>query len=109
MLRVTDDDNATATAAFAIDTTVPPPNQEPQAEGSAAPQAGTQPLTVEFDGSASSDPDGSIVMWEWDLGDGSGFQDYIASFGVLQFTYISYGDKTAILRVTDNDSATATQ
>lgn len=109
MLRVTDNDGATATAAVSINTTQEPPNQAPVAEGSVAPQAGTQPLEVSFDGSASHDSDGNIVMWEWDLGDGSGYQDYTMTQGVLQFTYINPGNKSATLRVTDDDGATATQ
>jgi BNR repeat-containing family member/PKD domain/Concanavalin A-like lectin/glucanases superfamily len=32
---------------------------------------GPAPHTLTFDGSASSDPDGTVVDWSWDFGDGS--------------------------------------
>ncbi|MBP9717764.1 PKD domain-containing protein [Candidatus Gracilibacteria bacterium] len=37
---------------------------------SADPVAGTAPLTVKFDASGSSYPEGRIVSYEWDFGDG---------------------------------------
>lgn len=40
-----------------------------KAEISADPVSGTVPLTVHFDASASSYPDGNIVSFEWDFGD----------------------------------------
>ena len=47
------------------------PNQPPTAVMSANPLSGTAPLTVTFDGSASTDPDGSVTSWIWSFGDGS--------------------------------------
>lgn len=35
------------------------------------PAAGTLPLPVAFDASASTDPDGTIARYEWDFGDGT--------------------------------------
>jgi outer membrane protein assembly factor BamB len=108
MLRVTDNAGATATAAVSIDTTAEPPNQLPVAVGSVDPLSGTNPLSVQFNASSSYDPDGEIVSWEWDLGDGNGFQDYTGSQGALQFIYINSGNYSVTLRVTDDDAGSAT-
>jgi len=45
-------------------------NQPPQASFTLSPPAGEAPLMVSFDASASSDPDGEIVSYSWDFGDG---------------------------------------
>jgi PKD repeat protein len=55
---------------------------------------------VTFDASASSDPDGSIVSYEWDFDDGS-----TDSGEIVTHKYSEQGDYTAILTVTDNDGA----
>src|SRR5262249_14374249 len=47
------------------------PNQPPTAYPFAAPGGGVAPLTVNFSGSASSDPDGTIVSYAWTFGDGA--------------------------------------
>jgi hypothetical protein len=46
-------------------------NQAPTAIASAAPTNGSSPLTVQFTGSMSSDPDGDSLTFLWDFGDGS--------------------------------------
>lgn len=54
-----------------------------------------------FNGSDSYDPDGIIVLYEWDFGDGAK--------GLGETTTHAYrhpGDYTVILTVTDNDGAT---
>jgi PKD repeat protein len=56
-----------------------------------------QPATI--DGSRSSDPDGSVSGWEWDLdGDGS----FERSGPTVTATFGSYGTRTIALRVTDD-------
>ncbi|MCK4347292.1 MAG: PKD domain-containing protein, partial [Thermoplasmatales archaeon] len=55
---------------------------------------------VTFDASASSDPDGSIVSYEWDFGDGS-----TGSGETVTHKYSEQGDYAVILAVTDNDGA----
>ncbi len=50
-----------------------PQNYPPQASFTADPMNGTFefPLQVDFDAAASDDPDGAIVSYAWDFGDGS--------------------------------------
>jgi hypothetical protein len=57
---------------------------------------------VAFDGSASSDLDGSIVSYSWDFGDGS-----TASGAGASHTYASDGDYTVKLTVTDDKGLAA--
>jgi len=57
--------------------------------------------TINFDGSGSYDPDGYIVDYSWDFGDGT------TGTGVNPtHTYADAGTYTATLTVTDNDDAT---
>jgi PKD repeat protein len=46
-------------------------NSPPIAVVSASPMEGFAPLTVQFDGTGSSDPDGEALSYEWDFGDGT--------------------------------------
>ena len=58
-------------------------------------------LTCNFNGSASNDPDGSIVSYAWNFGDGT------TGSGVSPSkTYSSSGTRTVTLTVTDNGNAT---
>jgi PKD repeat protein len=57
-----------------------------------------------IDGSQSSDPDGSVAAWEWDL-DGDGY--FERSGPTLGATFNTPGTRTIALRVTDDWGATA--
>jgi PKD repeat protein len=59
--------------------------------------------TITFNASASYDPDGSIVSYFWDFGDGTN-----ATGVIVGHAYADNGTYTVTLTVTDNDGATAT-
>ena len=82
-------------------------NRAPTAVAPAQPKAGPLPLTVEFDGTTSSDPDaGDTLTYAWDLdGDGQ-YDDSTAAKPI--WTYNAAGTVTARLRVTDKGGQTAT-
>jgi len=46
-------------------------SRPPIADAEWSPRKGPAPLTVSFDGSGASDPDGTVADWSWDFGDGS--------------------------------------
>lgn len=83
-------------------------NWEPTAVCSADATSGPAPLTIAFDGSLSSDPDGSIVDYAWDFdGDGT-VEEHGAS---ATHSYQTAGSYTARLTVTDDmgETGSATQ
>lgn len=71
---------------------------------SADPEEGTAPLTVNFDGSASSTFEGSIVSYEWDFGDESPKTITGAS---VSHKYDDVGNYTVNLKVLTNKSESA--
>lgn len=46
-------------------------NSAPVADAELAPRKGPAPQEVAFDATPSRDPDGSVVTWSWDFGDGT--------------------------------------
>lgn len=83
----------------------PPPGDEPPIpQFSFSPTTGLSPLEVTFDASASSDPDGTIVRYSWDFGDGS-----VALGQVVSHTYTKSGSFRFTLTVTDNLGARASK
>jgi glucose/arabinose dehydrogenase/PKD repeat protein len=81
-------------------------NQPPIAVASANPTSGAAPLTVAFDGTASSDADGDTLTYAWDLDGDGAFDDGTAA--TAGFTYTQPGTYTATLRVTDPSGASGT-
>jgi PKD repeat protein len=80
-------------------------NNPPQAVASANPTSGPAPLTVQFTGSGSSDPDGDPITYSWDLnGDGTYGDSTTAN---PSFTYTTAGTYQATLRVSDAHGASS--
>ena len=79
------------------------PNQPPFASFTYSPQNPVVNEAITFDGSASTDPDGEIVSYEWDFGDGNVTSTLDP---VITHAYAEAGNYTVILTVTDDDGAT---
>lgn len=104
-LTVTDDDGATDTATQAV--SVADSNTAPTASFDYTPNSPGVSESVSFDGSPSSDDDGSIVQYEWDV-DGDGGSEYSSSSSTVSHTYSSSGNYQAALTVIDDDGSTDT-
>ncbi len=104
-LTVTDNGGASAstTRSVQVDTT----NLPPTASFQFSPTGGAAPLLVLFDGSASTDPDGSNLSYTWDFGDGSD----TGSGKTPTHMFAAAGTFTVRLTVTDSPglSASTTQ
>jgi glucose/arabinose dehydrogenase len=81
-------------------------NRPPVADATATPTTGNAPLTVTFNGSGSSDPDGDPLSYAWDLDGDGAFDD--ATSAQTTYTYTTDGTRTASLRVTDSQGASGT-
>jgi len=113
-LTVTDNAGVTDTATAMADITVA--NQPPVADAggpysastNASPCGDLDPRCdgdVTFDGSGSTDPDGTIVSYDWDFGDGTVVPDAGAT---PSHTYTVSSTYIVTLTVTDSGGATAT-
>ena len=81
-------------------------NNPPTARATASPTTGSAPLTVSFDGTASSDPDaGDTISYSWDLNGDGVYGD--ATTPTASYTYTSNGTYTAHLQVTDSHGASS--
>jgi len=95
-LTVTDDGGLTGSVSKSIDLANAPPI--------ALFTATVDKMTVSVDASGSYDPDGTIVSYAWDWGDGTTGSGVTATH-----TYSTYGTKTIKLTVTDNGGASASK
>lgn len=101
-LTVIDDDGLTGTATVTI-LVSPPSNQLPQPAFTLSDESGPAPLAVDFDASGSSDPDGNIVSYLWDFGDGD-----TGSGATISHTFTDPGSFDVTLTVADDQSGVAT-
>jgi len=69
------------------------------------PQEGRVPLEVVFDASESVDPDGEIVMYEWDF-DGDG--EFEGEGKVTSHVFEENGEFEVMLRITDSNGSQTT-
>lgn len=89
--------NAVGHATRTNVTALSPPN----ACMTVTPTFGSSPLTVTLNASCSSDPDGTITQYRWDMGDGG------VRFGQnTSYTFFLEGNYNVTLTVTDNDGLT---
>ncbi|MCB1220640.1 MAG: PKD domain-containing protein [Planctomycetales bacterium] len=99
-LRVTDDRGAQATAVVLVQLSAQG-NLPPLPQFSFQPDSGEVPLEVEFDASASTDPDGTIVSYDWDFNN-DGLVDDSSPDPVLQHVFTDAGTFIVRLTVTDD-------
>lgn len=97
-LTVTDNDGAKSSKKTAV-TVALALNQPPVAEFTHT----CDNRACDFDGSGSSDPDGTIASYEWDFGDGG-----TASTATANHTYAADGSYQVTLTVTDNNGKATT-
>ncbi|MBW2054581.1 MAG: PKD domain-containing protein [Deltaproteobacteria bacterium] len=84
-----------------LEAAITPYNKNPIAYADPDLTSGIAPFTVTFDGSGSYDPDGEIVSYDWDFGDGT------TDMGErVSYTFMDTGVYTVILTVADNQGAT---
>jgi PKD repeat protein len=103
-LRVTDSSGATATTTRTVTVT----NRAPTAAFTLTPNPAKAGENVSLNAGGSSDPDGTIAKYEWDL-DGNGtYETSMGTTATTTRTFTPAGEKTIGLRVTDNSGATAT-
>ncbi len=99
-VRVTDNDSLSDTATVTI--TVLEPNVLPVAAITSDFTTGVAPLSVTLDASTSTDSDGTIVNYEWDLmGDGT-FELDTSEVSSFSYIYTVNGIYNPAVRVTDD-------
>lgn len=103
LLVVTDDQGATASTSQSVTVSM---GQPPTASFTFSPGSPSAGQSVSFDASSSRDPDGNIIEYRWDWGDGT-------SPDVLQdptavHTFATSGSFFVTLRVRDDAGNTAT-
>jgi PKD repeat protein len=99
-LTVTDNATATNSKTTPVTVTAPPANMPPTASFTVSCTL----LDCTFNGTDSTDPDGTITAYAWDFGDGQS-----ATGSTTSHTFGNGGTFQVKLTVTDNDSATDSQ
>ncbi len=98
VLTITDSRGATGTVSHSVVASTT--NQPPVAAFTSTPSG----LGVAFDGSGSSDSDGSVASYDWDFGDASAH----GTGAKVSHTYAAAGTFSVKLTVTDDQGATGT-
>lgn len=95
-LTVTDDQGATASASQRVDVA----NRPPAASFAPYIDRGYVAAVMRFDATASVDPDGSILRYHWDFGDGASGEGAVADH-----RYLALGEHVVQLTVHDDFGA----
>ncbi len=95
-------------AADAIDRLIgcETPNRAPTASFTVSPSRPTAGGTARFDASSSTDPDGPIVRYQWDLDGNGSFETDTRATPRASRRYLRAGKVRVALRVTDGAGAT---
>lgn len=105
--RVNDGNGGTDTATVTIDISASEEqNQPPEVTLDVNPASAEVDQSVTFDGTGTSDPDGSITEYRWDF-DGDGTIDRSTSTETVTYAYSEAGAYDPELTVVDDDSATS--
>ena len=84
-------------------------NRRPHAALSASPNPVETKTEVTFNASGSSDPDGSIVSYQWDLDGNGSFETDTGTTPTVKSSYAQEGSVPVTVRVRDNEGATDTE
>jgi YD repeat-containing protein len=103
-LQVTDNDDASGQDTSTVAVT----NRAPTASFTASPNPVPTGQSVTFNGSASSDPDGTVANYKWDLDGNGSFETDTGATPQASRTYTALGSVTVRLQVTDNNGSTGT-
>ena len=82
-------------------------NNPPNASFTASPNPASTGQSVSFNGSGSTDPDGTIAKYEWDLDGNGSYETDTGTTPTTSTTYATSGNRTVGLRVTDDKGATS--
>jgi PKD repeat protein len=100
-LTVDDGSGGSDTTSAQVEVTAAP-NNPPTADIGGA-YSGAEGVPISFDGSQSSDPDGDLLTFSWDFGDGN-----TDTGAAPSHTYTSAGDYTVSLTVDDGNGGSDT-
>jgi YD repeat-containing protein len=101
-LQVTDNNGASTQASRVVTVN----NRSPVASFTATPNPVQAGATVSFNASASSDPDGTITNYKWDLDGNGSFETDTGTTRTASRAYAALGNVGVKLRVTDNLGST---
>ncbi|MCB1187857.1 PQQ-binding-like beta-propeller repeat protein [bacterium] len=106
--RVTDSGGASDvdTVTILVTEADPPANDEPTADLQLDHANVNTGQFVTFDASGSNDPDGTVMLYEWDF-NGDGTWDGSGAVAFASHSYPVQGAYQAVVRVTDNAGGTA--
>ncbi|HDZ02228.1 MAG TPA: choice-of-anchor D domain-containing protein, partial [Nitrospirae bacterium] len=99
------DSNDPDTPTLYINLTGTGVNTTPPVADPNGPYTGVEGQAISLDASGSTDADGTITLYEWDI-DNDGTFDYSSSSPIQSHTYASQDTYTINLRVTDDAGAT---